>query len=61
VNKYMSMQNIRPNRWAKVSEEGIKIPLRCPDCKSTKTVLATYAFVECEGCYQVIKEINQCY
>ena len=56
----MSMQNIRPKRWAKVSKEGIKIPLRCPECKSTKTVLATYAngsrVVECEGCYQVIKE-----
>jgi len=35
--------------------------LRCPECKSRRTVLATYKngdqYVECIGCNQVIKDV----
>ncbi len=55
------MYNLRPTRWRKVSKEGIKIPVRCPECKSKKTVLSTYSngekFIECEGCNQVISVV----
>ena len=54
----MSMINLRPDRWGKVSKEGYFIPVRCPECRSRKTVLAKYAngekYIECEGCNQVI-------
>lgn len=57
----MTMINIRPWQWKKVSKNGIPIPIRCPDCKSRKTVLTTYKngklCIECESCYQVIKEL----
>lgn len=57
----MSMLNLQPKRWSKVSKEGIAIPLRCPECKSRRTVLATYKngdqYVECIGCNQVIKDV----
>jgi hypothetical protein len=51
------------SRPMKYSDEGIAIPLRCPHCQSRKTQLSTYQdgakYLECDGCYTVIKEVAQ--
>lgn len=60
----MNIQKFKPARWGKTSADGkVKIPIRCPECKSKRTVLATYnggeRFIECNGCYQVIAQVTR--
>lgn len=47
----------------KYAQDGTPIPERCPHCHSRKTILSTYKdggrFIECEGCYTVLKEVKQ--
>ena len=45
----------------KYTRDNLAFPARCPICRSSNTVVATYAdgerFVECEGCYTVIGDV----
>jgi len=57
----LGLDEVRIQRWSKVSKDGYPIPSECPFCRSKKTTLATYPgdprkYVECEGCFQVIFE-----
>lgn len=46
----------------KLSKCGVKIPVHCPQCKSTKTCLITYLngdrSIECNNCYTVLKNLK---
>lgn len=73
VTEARSGLDLRPGLWAEVYEiryKGkdlvVKVPRRCPLCKSRKVTLSFYpnkkntqeVDIECEGCWSVIAEVK---